>query len=381
MAAASITSTPSLLIKYKPRFIPEHPVLVKRTLPKNLVLNIAKNEEIEPGHVLGKYHDHGGIARLNLPKELGVSPQKAVKYLKKTPGSSVDKGEVLAYKEAILNPRVIYSPGTGIFESYDLNSGLLQIKIFPTPRPFLSNIYGIIEHVDTHANEIYIKTLSSIIQGVWGMGDAFWGELKILSLKNDPILASQLNPTLKDKIIVCGPILYKKLLNKAHQITIGGVVGGGISPSDYHYLKTQQIKDPTFKSHLPFLVLEGSGAQSIGLDLIDALKQYDGHFIILNGESKRIFLPSKKADSILALRKIGLPLQTLTKDNSLSSLKPVQVGANVRSQDYSTDGVIGKVWAIDHTETMLATGIQTHLVTVKTPHRKVKIPYQELELI
>jgi len=133
---------------------------------------------------------------------------------------------------------------------------------------------------------------------------------------------------------------------------------------------------------ITILATEGFGPLPLGEDFSKVLSAYAGKFVFINGNAHRIILPSYSADSLVYLRKISLPLPQKNNAGVVESLLgELEVGGIVRFICPPLMGMQGQITSIDSTPTMLESGISTYLVTVETAHKKVKVPFPNIELI
>lgn len=376
---------PTLITNKRLRVRKDNFVHIKRKLLGSGNLTASLNQEVTPNDILGRSIANAGFSTIELAKLLGVGNGSAVKYLKKPIGQNIYKGELLAYKKGFFGEKVITSPTDGIIDSYDEKNGFLTIKYITKEIPLTAGVYGIIDMVDTVNGEVLIKTSATQIFGVLGVGDEKSGTLRIINGRNDLINTKQITADLINQIIVTGGFIFADALRKAAGAGVGGVISGGINLSDYQAIggsvvpKTKALED----IGMSIVITEGFGVLPIGEDIFSALAPHEGRFIFIDGKNRRLTLPNPNADSILSLRKVVLPLQR--KDINLADprliAEEIKIGSTIRITWPPFMGSQGKVIAIDESPTTLESGIQTYLLLVETQKNKIKIAYQNVELI
>ncbi len=354
----------TLRAKYNPQIILNQPGHIIKKLPPNSQIEVFENEEITPQTIIASIPQGEGFLRTNLAKQLDLGPKEASKYLRKSKGDFVKKGDILALKAGKLVHKQVNSPADGILKDYDPTSGELLIKVFAQKKAIFSPVFGIIDNVDHQKKELQIKVISDEIFGFASFGQPKEGTLSLSSFSG------------LDTILVSGSLISAQLMNKVSQLKISGLIAGGITAREFQLVKMHQHNLIT-----SLFITEGIGLNPINKDIFNLLKAHENFFTILNPKANHLILPSVSQGSILTLRKISLPKIAKAEAKSVG-LKEIQIGSKVRSKTLSNKSKVeGFVLAIDKTETLLKNGVFTYLVTIETSHRKIKVPYQNLELI
>lgn len=356
---------------------------VKRSLLGQGKLSVSVGQEVAPHDVLGQYYLVGGFSSFNLAKKLNVSPKEAPKYLQKQIGAQIFEGELLALKKGFLGNTIVTSPADGVIDFYDESRGELRLKFISKPIQLTSGVYGIVERVDKALGEVTIKSLVTEVYGVIGSGKERSGILNILGQPDTLLSKNFLNSQSRQKIVVVGSIINSELLKKAASLGVYGIVGGGIDARDF--------KSMTGAIHPYYRVgtdvgitincTEGFGAITMGPDVFQVLKSYEGKFVFISGNTPKLLLPTPNPDSIMGLRKTALP-----KTGSVEKLPEIfqtvlKIGAKVRIIGMPFRGHQGVVEAIDQTVTLMESGIATYMILVNTPSRKMKVPYPNIEVV
>jgi transcription antitermination factor NusG len=371
-----------LKANFRPRVIPNRCIYIKRSLLGKGDITTLKNDEVSPQDILGKSVVVAGYSTVNLSKKLSVSPKLAANFLQKSVGSKIYRGELLALKKGLIQKKVVLSPTDGIIDEYDTQKGELRIKLDTKIVPLTAGVYGIVEEIDKDKGEVLIKTMANQIFGLVGSGMERGGILEILPETNQLIDADMIHPGMTRHIIVAGSLIYSEAIKRAITFGITGIVSGGINLVDYRAI-SGNISQLNMGSEigLSLIVTEGFGPIPMGSDTREMLKQYQGRYIFIDGNTNILTLPSKTSDSILTLRKTSLPKEAIIRFKPEVRMEDLEKGKIVRVNWPPFMGVQGKVLSIDQTPTTLESGILTFMVVIETKMRKLKVPFTNVELI
>lgn len=356
---------------------------IRRNLVGKGKILVSKNEEIEPHDILGKATLTAGFLVINLAKKLGVSSQECLKYLQRPVGKTIFKGELLAFKKGILNKKFITAPTDGLIENLDPQTGELRIEFLPKEIPLTSGVVGIVDDIDQKNGQVLVKTLATEVYGVFGSGKERSGVLNVLGARMDLLHASKIVDSLKQHIVVAGALIYGEALRKAAGLGVYGIISGGLNVSDYKSIINTLDPRSRIGSDvgLSIFATEGFGPLPIGEDIYNLLKSFHSKFVMIHGNTTKLLLPSADPDSILALRKTSLPILKSPQIAPELTLSEVNIGMKARIIWPPFMGSVGKVVGIDKSVTTLESGVSTHLLTIETPSRKIKVPYTNIELI
>lgn len=355
---------------------------VHRVLQGKGNLSVITKQEVSPQDIIGTATVSSGYTVFKLALKLGVSNKDAEKYLQRPIGSRFYKGELLALKKGLLDKKIITAPTDCIVESYNPQTGELQLKFLPKEVPLTAGVFGIVEKVEPLTGEVVIKTMVTEVIGLLGSGKERSGILKIV---NTPGLVSSniITSELTQKVVVFNGLLFGESLRKAVGYGLHGIITGGVNASDY--LAMVNTLDPTQKLGndvgISIMATEGYGGLRIGDDIMNVIQGYQNHFVFIDGNTSRLILPTYNQDSILSLRKVVLPVPKVVAHQEEVSISPLEVGAIIRVIGVPFMGIQGRVIEIDKSPTLLESGISTILLTVDTPSKKIKVPFSNVEII
>lgn len=372
-------STNILLANFRPRIYPNRVTHVKKALHGVGSFQVIMGQEVSPQDIIGKYQSPSGYFSINLANRLKTSANDANKYLQKKTGDRIYKGELLAQKKGFFGQSSLTSPTDGVIDYYDPKSGELKLKFFPQEISVTAGVFGIIDFIDKQTGEVYIKTIATEIHGILGLGKDRIGIIQTLNRPSGLLRPSQLTSNLNQRILISGALLDSDSFKKSVQLGVSGLIVGGINYSTFNQLVNKlDLKNNIVTDFgTTVLITEGFGPIPMSKDLFELLEKYEGTFAYIYGRPPKILLPSATSDSIITLRKCVVPSKI--NDNSLES-KPIQVGAMVRIVCSNLAGITGKVIAIDQQPTIIASGISTFLLTIDTFSRKIKVPYNNIEI-
>lgn len=372
----------NLKANFRRRVILNKTVYVKRVLPGKLKISVVKNQEVLPHDLLGSSSIIGGFSSINLAQDLKIPASDALKFLQRPIGSTFFKGELMASKKALFHSKNILAPTDCVVESYNSQTGELRVKFLPKETPLIAGVYGIVEQVNPQTCEILIKTSVTEVRGIFGTGGERAGFLSVLNKKGDIINESQIDVSLKGRIVLAGALIYGAALRKASGFGLSGIISGGLNIADYKALvSSASSQKPVGDIGISIMATEGFGLIPIGDDISQIAETYEGKFVFLNGRLARLWLPTTNPDSILALRKIALPILTQAVSEPNIDIADIKTGLNVRIIWPPFMGSQGKIVSVDNQLTVLESGISTFMITIITPSKKIKVPYSNIEII
>ncbi len=223
---------------------------------------------------------------VDLSKQLGLSPDKVAKVVKKNPGDSVAPGEVLAVKKQSLGLKElkVVSQAEGTVVRFERDSGRLIIRLSAAPggeakqerqveEKILSPVAGKVDAVREDA--IVLMTDEKAIVGEYGSGKSGEGELREMQTyeTRSEYLAEI---TGKDSgVIIAMPVVDKQVIAKSDAVGVVGIICESISEADKLYLHERRLSFPLVKVS--------------DVEYKRIVKQV-GKRILLNGETRSIIV-------------------------------------------------------------------------------------------
>lgn len=375
-----------LFVNARIRTCKEKVLHIRKQLPVSLGrVNVVVGQEVTPGDILGEGQTQVGFRTIHLTSELGVGPKQAASYLKRKLGQTIFQGELLAERKDLfgLRKKLLISPVDGVVDFIDEEHGNLRLKLIPKPMKVLSGVYGVIDVIDKGNGDIIIRTLAGVVYGILGSGREREGILRVIGSAGDLISTKQISEVMRGQIIAGGGLIFPEALQKAASCGVAGVISGGINAGDFKAMAGEVIKSSHKWSDvgLTLMVTEGFGSVPIGEDAFSILQCHNGKYAFLDGNNNRLILPINDQSSMICIRKTRLPVSAY--DESWLNMEAVglKAGMVVRVVYGSAMGFQGKVETIDKSLTELPSGIKSYMVGVLGKRQKMRIPYQNLEVI
>ena len=289
-----------------------------------------------------------------LARILRVPENRLTQYLRKQPGETFQRDEIIAAVPARLGRRRAYrAPGAGRFVA--LHGAWLALALTQPPFELHALYRGQVINVIPQMGVI-IDSVGAVAQGVWGVGGECFGLIRKMVNVPDEILSEQkIDSAVRGTIVVAGGVTDAALHRLAQERCAGLIVGG---------LESRALVD---QLKLPALVTEGWGKRAIAAPIFDLLAAHDGAEAILNapGGAMRpdLFIPTS-GDSA--------PAPTLVAG----------VDSNVRVIAGAARDEIGKIVAVLAVPRQLANGLETWSAEIVLESGKhLYAPCENLEII
>lgn len=361
-------------------------VRIQRSLKGKGTIAVVPNQQVMPSDIISTAQISKGFRTLNLSQLLQVSPSQVSKYLKKSLGQKVYKDELLAYKSNwMMGKKVVISPVDGVMDLINPKTGEARLVFTPKKEDMPSGVYGIVEKIDELRGQIIIRTQATIVHGVCGSGRIRDGILRVIGKRDQLIEKATIMPKPEEQILVGGSLVFKDAIYAAIYAGVSGIITGGINAKDYKDMAGGRLIFPKKRENdigTSIIVCEGFGSIPIGLDIYETLLRFDSRFVSIDGNAGVIILPSFESVSMDKVRKTKLPpAQVGYTGGFLSNLADLKIGLQVRIVGNSYQGEQGKIIALDLTETLLPSGIKTHIATIETIRRRIQVPVANIEVI
>ncbi len=356
-----------------------------RNIPGQGKISAVVGQEVKPSDILGRAEISGGFRKLNLSRELGVDPSQVKKYLNRSIGQTIYRGELLAFKKGGMwgGKKIITAPTDGILDSLDPGDGHLTIRFLPHNLDLPAAVFGIIDFISEDKRKISIRCEATRILGIFGSGKIREGILKVIS-RSDLINTDQILPQYVEHIVVAGSLVYKDAILSSISKGVNGIITGGINAKDYRAMAGGRITFPRKMGSdigLGVLVTEGFGSLPIGRDVFEVLEQHSGRFAILDGNGGVLDLPSFENSSMDRVRKVVLPaVSNVVLGREEIENMELKVGQAVRVIASPFMGEEGNLVSIDKTPSVLPSGIKTYQINIETKARIIRVPYSNIEI-
>lgn len=252
-------------------------------LPESYAPVVAIGTSVTVGQILAQSTTSDEII-VNIANTLHCSVKKVNNTIRKNPGDSVTKGDLLALKTGFfgISQTALLSNVTGNVVRFERDTGNLVIKTLqPNSVPtqtLLSPVDGVVKLCDNE--QIVLDTDKNVLTGEKGHGATGSGEVFILEKSLKPVEKPEDNANLMfllesnaiGKVLV-GGVLPRDVIVKAIGMGLTGVVGTTIEDSDLEHIKERNLSTPVIQVN--------------AVD-IEKLLSWSGKKVFLDGESKSI---------------------------------------------------------------------------------------------
>ncbi|MDP3973776.1 MAG: hypothetical protein Q8P92_03000 [Candidatus Daviesbacteria bacterium] len=379
-----------ILVRSRLRVEKDVIVRIARSLRGRGNFSVKVGQEVHPDEIIGSSEVSIGFRTMNLAALLSISPQDIKKYLKKTLGQRIYKGELLAFKPNFLfmDKKYVTAPTDGILDYINEKNGEIRLTLLPRRVNLPAGVYGVVEKIDENNNQAIIRTQVTKIYGIFGTGRVREGFLYKITSRDGILTHTAVSPKFEDNILIGGSLVTKEAVTSSISAGVNGIVVGGISADDYKSMVGRIIFPKKMENDIGIAVVitEGFGSIPMGEGIFDALSQHEGKFAVVDGNRATISLPSFSSSCMIKIRRTSLaeePISTSYLGVEESEPKGVElrIGSGVRVIGSSFTGEMGKVVFIDQNEALMPSGIRAYMVTVETKRRKIQVPSTNLEAI
>ncbi|MBU2632534.1 hypothetical protein KKG52_02350 [Patescibacteria group bacterium] len=206
-------------------------------LPIGYKATVSTSATVNAGDIIANKTQLTNDKAFNICKEINVSPKKALKYLRKNLGDSIEKGDIIAIKKSFLRlgRKVARTPFTGTITKFEEDTGNLIIRAnvkLELAESIKTPISGVVEKIEE--DRIIIAADKEIVTAKIATGGNCSGKLMEVSVE---ILDSDNLPeNIKDKILI-GKKITKSAIFKAFAIGARGLIFLDISEDDLEELE------------------------------------------------------------------------------------------------------------------------------------------------
>lgn len=341
--------------------------IVRRALSQSGKITARPGVRISPEDILGETSVSVGFRSLPIAEILKVHSKDVQKYLLKKVGDKVFMGELLARKQGFFGrKKEVTSPTSGTIVEID-GRGNLNVEFRRETQKLVAGVWGVVESVQDQ-KAVDIKTRVSEIVGICGAGRMREGILNVMCGPEEFLLPQTIDQKLSGSIIFGGALVSREALSKAVAVGVSGIIAGGMHARDFWEAGGAHGSAYWTSSDVgvTLVILQGFGLVAPPQEMFNFLKENEGRFAVIDGDSATVTIPSKEEKGV---KKAVIPKE-----------KELAVGDQVRVLDASHFGEVGAVASISK-ETEMIFAHETVLIAVETSHGKIKIPYQNLEIV
>ncbi|MCA9397805.1 hypothetical protein KC573_03165 [candidate division WWE3 bacterium] len=343
---------------------------INRSLPPNAQILVKVGDVVRPEKIVGIGRKSAGFRNIDAAKVLGVPSNELSQYVTKTPGSYVNKGEVLGEKKSLLGikNKPLISPADGILSDINTDNGVISLEYMPEELRVVAGVSGTVTEIDPNGPEITIKTDVLEVKGALGLGKRREGSIHIVGQPDLPLSEKQIGPTWENKIIVGGSLLTRQVLYHCVALKVQGIITGGMHWEEYASLIGSRGRFEDIG--ISIILTEGYGNLPMSPKLFQKLQEYEGKFSFIWGGSARLMLPDQKAKE-----------RTEFTTEEISKYVVLEEGMKVRLMTLDHHGEFGTIKKLDE-QVHLENGVITDVATIELYNGETKVvPATSFEVI
>jgi len=367
--------TPGLKVLHETKVIKERRLPLKGDVLKK------KNESVGPDDIVAKTDLPGNVQMVNVANLLNIDAADIGNVMKIEQGGTFKKGELIAESAGLfgLFKSKVPAPVDGTMESYSNVTGQVVLREAPIPVEMDAYISGKVQEIIPEEG-VYIETDAAFIQGIFGIGGESRGDLQIITQsREEEITSEMLDSSMKGKVIVGGSYISLATYKKAISLKIAAIVVGGFNYADLKPILGYTLGVAITGSEdlaTSLIVTEGFGKINMGSRTFDLLKQYDGHFVSVNGATQ-IRAGVIRPEIVIPLK----DSEITGKHKDIDASMGITGGSLIRVIRAPHFGKIGKVIALPNELQKMESETMVRVAKVEIDGEKFVVPRANLEMV
>lgn len=361
------------------KVLQETKVIKERRLPLKGDVLKKKGDIVLPDEIVAKTDLPGNVQMVNVANLLNIDAADIAGVMKVDISGSFNKNDIIAETKGIfgLFKSKVNAPVDGTLESYSDVTGQVVLREAPIPVEMDAYISGKVKDIIPEEG-VHIETDAAFIQGIFGIGGESRGNLVIIAKSRDEeITSDMLDSSMEGKVVVGGSFISLETYKKAISLKIAAIVVGGFNYSDLKPILGYTLGVAITGSEdlvTSLIVTEGFGKINMGHRTFDLLKQYDGHFVSVNGATQ-IRAGVIRPEIVIPLSK------TSGKHKDISTATGVTEGSLIRVIRAPYFGKIGKVISLPNELQKMESETMVRVAEIEMDGTKVIVPRANLEMV
>jgi len=346
------------------RFAPTTHVVRRRLLPVAGEVLASLGDHVQPEQVVARGDLTGQLIVVDIAQALGTDPQRAMRALRVRAGQQVTPDTVLASRWRGLRQAQARPLCSGLVTG--AHEGCLFIQPASRSLALPAGLPG--EVVEVYPGRgVAIRVSGSLVRGAWGVGGEHAGALLTpLEAPDAPLAWQQITLAHRSAILVGGVLTDHRVLFRARQFRLGGLVLGSIHPN---------LRPLCERLGLPLLVTEGLGRIPMASAIFEHLKRCHGRLAFLSAPSHAEAWPRVAPELVI-------PLPPQRDSMAIALARSVQVGMRVRLTRPPYLGLIGQVTELPPWPQRTAAGALAQGARVRLADgQRLFVPLVNLEVI
>ena len=351
------------IVSHETCFAPLTQIVRRRLLATPGEVLVRVGDRVQPDDLVARAPVQGPLVAIDVAESLGISVRTVARCVQVAKGQIVAPGEMLASARRLWGCREVTAPFEAVVQGIaDGRIFLRRTNCFLTLRAYLGG-----EVIEEYPHRgVAIRTFGALVRGIWGAGGEQQGIITTMASRpDDPLTWDRVGLHYRNAIIVGGILEDPRVLLRARQFQVHGLLVGSIAPA---------LKPLAEQLELPIVVTEGMGRIPMAEPILEALRSYHGRPAVISGSD----CDGCSGPEII----VSLPSQASSQANTLIIVRPIQVGARVRLTRPPYLGAIGQVVALPAMPQETAVGARAEGAEVRLADgRKVFIPHVNIELL
>ncbi|MEM2921478.1 MAG: hypothetical protein QXF26_04080 [Candidatus Bathyarchaeia archaeon] len=340
-----------------------------RTLPLQGEVIVKVGDRVEGAQTVAVTKMPGNPRVINVCIPLNCDPEDMPRYMLKKEGDPVSKGEIIARKKFLWLKREYASECDGTLELIMQTSGQIVVREPEIPIELKAFIPGRVAAVIPNQG-VVIESPAAFIQGIFGIGGETSGILE----------TDHIRPEHSGRVLVGGSLVTEKVLRKAVEIGVRGIIVGGIEDKDLRDFLGYEI-GVAITGHenagLTLIITEGFGKMSMARASFELLRKHSGEVAYINGATQ-IRAGVIRPEIIIPLREASY---TEAGEDKIS-LEGMTVGMPVRIIEAPFFGMLGKIASLPVELQKLETESYARVLEVELlDGRRVTVARANVEII
>ena len=329
-------------------------------VPGRVVVRI--EQKVNPLDVVAEANFGAEHILVDVARTLGIRSEEAQRLIQIKAGDTISQGEVIA-RQTGLSLHIVHAPVSG--RVILVGAGRVLMEVGETVFELRAGIPGMVSR-QIPDRGVEIKFNGALVQGVWGNGQTNIGlMLPVLSAPEEPLVASQLDISLRGSVLLAGSCSDPAALQTAGELPVRGIILGSLSPA---------LIPLAMQVQYPIVVVDGFGQRPLNTAAYKLLTTNARRETALNAE------PFDIQTGMRPEIFISLPVtQELPPPRDVETFAPDQV---VRLRREPHIGRVGSVVGLRPGLVLLPSGLRAPAADVRLDTgEQVLIPLANLEVL
>lgn len=275
---------------------------IERMLPQAGEVLVSVGQQVSPDEVIARSEDVEQTLTLYVASELGVENSELSKYVAKSIGSSIKKGDIIARVRRGLRTAAVKSPSDGTLVSVDDTNGTVLVSSSLGKRELLSLVSGEVEQIIAEHGAV-IRTSGTRLYGIVGFGTEAIGPLVSgVDRPDRELTADSVSDDWKGSIVLGGMTAGAPTLTRLREAGVAAVIIGSIPEGDLRRFLTggQMSQDgfwnpvtavhgdlshPAIESPLVIIVTEGFGRRPMNDRVFEIMAERAGQTVSVSART------------------------------------------------------------------------------------------------